>query len=81
MLESACIIVGTNGFVWYSPSVSDNGEYILLSDAQCIRQWGTSKGLAELISGPLRETVLDTPATVVLVKSQFIFAIPCKKWP
>ncbi len=27
--------------------------------AQCIRRWGTSKGLGELRNGPLKETVLD----------------------
>jgi hypothetical protein len=79
--DGACIVVGTNGFVWYAPSISRTGDYLTLKDAKCIRQWGTSQGLAELINGPLKDTKLDAPASVILSHSQFVFAIPCKVWP
>jgi hypothetical protein len=79
--KTACIIVGTAGFVWYAPTVTDHGEYMTLTKARIIRVWGTDQGLAQLIPGPRRETVLDTPGDVVLAKSAFLFAIPCKTWP
>ena len=78
--QTACIIVGTNGFVWYTPQVTDCSEYIYLKDAQIIRVWGTTHGLAQLIDGPTKDTVLDTKSEVVLNKTAFIYAIPCKKW-
>ena len=79
--DTACIIVGTNGFVWYTPKVEDRGEYIGMSQARIIRQWGTENGLAQLINGPAKTTVLDAVAAVVLSKTAFLFAIPCKTWP
>lgn len=35
-----------------------------LSKAKCIRRWGTSKGIGQLVNGPLSETVLDSAGTV-----------------
>lgn len=37
-----------------------NGNYVTLTNAKCIRKWGTSKGLGELAkNGPTSETTLD----------------------
>lgn len=79
--NTACIIVGTNGFVWYTPKVADRGDYIDMTQARIIRQWGTEHGLAQLVNGPTKSTVLDTASEVVLTKTAFLFAIPCKTWP
>lgn len=38
---------------------SRDGEMCSLDDAQVIRQWGTKKGLGELVNGPTSSTVLD----------------------
>lgn len=78
--DTACIIVGTNGFVWYTPKVEDRGEYIDMTQARIIRQWGTENGLAQLVNGPTKTTVLDTASEVILSKAAFLFAIPCKTW-
>jgi hypothetical protein len=77
---TASIIVGTNGFVWYAPSVVDNGEYIHMTSARVIRLWGTLDGLAQLVNGPTKQTQLDSASDVVLAKTAFLFAIPCKDW-
>ena len=37
---------------------------VILTDARCIRRWGTTKGLGELVNGPTRETALDPAGTV-----------------
>lgn len=78
--DTACIIVGTNGFVWYTPKVEDHGEYISMTQAQIIRQWGTENGLAQLINGPTKNTTLDTASEVILSKTTFLYAIPSKTW-
>jgi hypothetical protein len=74
------IIVGTSGFVWYTPKTTDMGDYIHLKSARIIRQWGTTNGLAELVDGPTKQTQLDSASDVVLAKTAFLFAIPCKDW-
>lgn len=77
---TACIVVGNNGFAWYAPQVRDEGSHLYLTNARIIRDWGTTKGLAELVTGPTPSTVLDCASDVVLAPAAFIFAIPCKTW-
>ena len=57
------IAVLDRGFV-YVGRVSYEGDFLILSNAKNIRKWGTTKGLGELVNGPLAETALDTVGTV-----------------
>jgi len=41
-----------------------NGNDCKLHNASCIRIWGTTKGLGELIEGPTSSTKLDPSGTV-----------------
>lgn len=41
-----------------------NGDARELRRASVIRRWGTTKGLGELVSGPLSSTVLDPCGSV-----------------
>lgn len=43
---------------------SKEGTDCKLENASCIRQWGTTKGLGELVSGPTKTTLLDASGTV-----------------
>ena len=43
---------------------SKTGSDCVLENASCIRQWGTTKGLGELVNGPTPKTVLDDASTV-----------------
>lgn len=52
------IIIGQRGWVWVG-RVTKTGSEIKITSAKCIRQWGTSRGLGELVDGPLRGTQLD----------------------
>ena len=59
------IVVLQRGWVYvglYSKDVK--GGECVLQNASCIRRWGTSKGLGELVKGPLPNTVLDAAGTV-----------------
>jgi hypothetical protein len=64
------IIIGQRGWVWvgkYSRArerADDMYGYVTISEAYCIRTWGTSKGLGELCEGPTSETVVDPVGTV-----------------
>lgn len=79
-VQGSAIVVGTNGFVWYAESVTETDSHLFLTNAKIIRNWGTTKGLAELVNGPTSSTVLDTQSDVVLNRQAFVFLIPCKTW-
>ena len=57
------IAVLDRGFV-YVGRVEHTDSGITLRNAKCIRRWGTTKGLGELVNGPLKDTLLDTVGTV-----------------
>lgn len=59
------IVIGQRGWVWVG-RVARSEQSVELTDAKCIRRWGTSKGLGELASGPLSNTVLDPAGTLKL---------------
>lgn len=66
------IVVADQGWVFVG-IVSDgkstlNEEGVLMENAKCIRVWGTSWGLGQLINGPTENTILD-PMGCVKVKS------------
>ena len=57
------IVVADRGFV-YVGRMKETEQFITLYNAKNIRQWGTTKGLGELINGPLPNTKLDSVGTV-----------------
>lgn len=58
------IVVLQRGWVYVGNfSRGEKGECVL-ENASCIRRWGTSRGLGELVKGPLSNTVLDAAGTV-----------------
>ena len=57
------IVVADRGFV-YVGSVEEFDGFVKLTRASNIRAWGTSKGLGELVGGPLTGTKLDKVGVV-----------------
>ena len=57
------IVVLDRGFV-YVGQVLQEDDFYVIKNAKNIRQWGTTKGLGELVSGPLANTKLDNVGTV-----------------
>jgi hypothetical protein len=45
-----------------------------------IRRWGTTKGLGELVNGPLEDTVLDPAGIVRAHKLAVVMQIECPAW-
>lgn len=56
------IVIVDRGFV-YVGRVEMTGDMLIVRSAQNIRKWGTSRGLGELVSGPLVNTILDPVGT------------------
>ena len=59
------IVIGQRGWVWIGHLEAD-GDAVTLTNARCIRKWGTTKGLGELVDGPTEQTFLDPAGTVRL---------------
>ena len=57
------IVVLDRGFV-YVGHVSFDGDFVVVHDARNIRCWGTTKGLGELVTGPLQKTIIDAVGVV-----------------
>ncbi len=69
-MEKKCVLTGfaivvlDRGFV-YVGDTEIKEDWCIITNAQNIRYWGTSKGLGELVlNGPLKDTKLDMVGTV-----------------
>lgn len=77
------IVIAQRGWVFVG-DVETAGEQVIITNAQCIRRWGTTKGLGELATGgPKSATVLDTMGTVRLHALAVVATLDCEasKWP
>jgi hypothetical protein len=75
------IVAIPNGFVFVG-EYAERKDSVILSSAHCIRRWGTTKGLGELVNGPTTDTILDAAGFVEVPKIQVLFSIVCSpSWP
>lgn len=66
------IVVVDNGFVHVGDcSISDG--LLCIDNCKNIRKWGTTQGLGQLISGPLKETTADDCGTVLVPLARVVF--------
>jgi hypothetical protein len=68
------IAVVDNGFVYHG-DFSTDGEFYLISHAENIRVWGTTRGLGELRSGKTAKTVVDECGEVLIPKARLCHLI------
>lgn len=75
------ILIGQRGWVWVGYYIK-TGSRVTLGKAKCIRKWGTTKGLGELVNGPLSSTTLDDAGSVEMHELAVIATLQCdaKKW-
>lgn len=75
------IVLLQRGWVFVG-NYSKVGQECKLENAKCIRQWGTTKGLGELVNGPTSKTVLDDAGIVRFHEMTVIATIDCEesKW-
>jgi len=73
------IVVVDNGFVYVGDCFWD-GDFLRIEQAENIRRWGTTKGLGELINGPLKDTQHDPAGTVLVPKYRVTLFLHCHKW-
>lgn len=71
-------------FVGRAEITDKNGGFLLLSNASCIRYWGTSRGIGELaLEGPKSGTKLDPAGSLAVPTSSVIAMIDAVEsaWP
>lgn len=76
------IVIAQRGWVFVG-DVARSGDDVTINQAQCIRRWGTTKGLGELAKkGPQPNTVLDDMGTVRLHALAVVASLDCEaeKW-
>jgi len=77
------IVVLQRGWV-YIGRLERNGNDCKLHNAYCIRVWGTTKGLAELVNGVTSSTKIDKCDGVVefdWLTTIFTITVNAKSWP
>lgn len=82
-MSSLKIVVLERGFV-YIGHAAISGAVITIANAQCIRRWGTERGLGQLaLGGKQVNTRLDPAGSVAAPLSAVIHTIDCDeaKWP
>lgn len=73
-----CLVVAQAGHVWVAHSVHVDRHFYHLGTARIIREWGTDRGLNQLVNGPTKNSKLDAPAPVVSIPHHALIAlIPC----
>ena len=55
------------------------GSDCKLENAYCIRQWGTTKGIGELVNGPTSKTLLDPTPVVNFHEMTVVALIDCNE--
>jgi hypothetical protein len=77
------IVVLDRGFVYVGHvSFNHDNQLITITNAKNIRIWGTTKGLGQLVHGPLKDTKLDVTGTVHFPEKALIHLIDVEqsKW-
>lgn len=78
------IVIAQRGWVFVG-EVERSGDDVIITNAKCIRRWGTTSGLGQLAAnGPQKATVLDDMGTVRLHQLAVVASIDCdeaRKWP
>lgn len=73
------IVVLDRGYV-YAGTTSIEGDMVTISSAKNIRRWGTTKGLGELVNGPIvGKTVADNAGEVTAPLKAVIHFIKCNQ--
>ena len=71
------IVVATQGFVFIG-TYEERPGYARLTNALCIRKWGTTAGLGQIaVHGPTSETVLDYAGIIDFPMTSVVAVLHC----
>ncbi len=75
------MVIADRGHVWVG-KVTTDADWAHIEGGRIIRLWGTTKGLNELVKGPLSGTKVDSPADLKVSRKAIIAIVPveAEKW-
>lgn len=73
------IVAADAGFVYVGDCFWD-GDFLRIENAKNIRVWGTTRGLGELVNGPLGQTVYDSAGTCLIPKGRVVLFLQAEGW-
>jgi len=69
------VIVDNRGLTFVGRcDLSGDNEQIVIENARCIIQWGTTQHLAQLAEGPTKDTVLGMANNVIVFRRNLVAA-------
>lgn len=78
-----CIAILDRGWVFVG-RVTEQPSAVRIEGADCVRRWGTERGIGQLaLNGPTRETKLDPAGTVTVPRTSVVALIDAAEasWP
>ncbi len=78
-----CIAILDRGWVFVG-RVTEQPSAVRIEGADCVRRWGTERGIGQLaLKGPTRETKLDPAGTVTVPRTSVVALIDAAEasWP
>lgn len=78
-----CIAILDRGWVFVGRVTEQPGS-VSIENADCVRRWGTTRGIGQLATeGPTKNTVLDQAGTVTVPRSSVVALIDAVEasWP
>lgn len=78
-----CIAILDRGWVFVGRVTEQPGS-VSIDHADCVRRWGTKRGIGQLaLNGPTRETKLDPAGTVTVPRTAIVALIDAVEasWP
>lgn len=78
-MKNAKIFICRSGWVFVGniEGYYPDENWYNLTKASVIRRWGTTKGIGELVNGPLKGTVLDPIGDITINSAHVIGIIQC----
>ena len=69
------IVVANQGWVFVGNVSEVNEAGMLMDNSHCIRVWGTSRGLGQLVNGPTEKTILDPMGSLRVKNVNVLFTM------
>ena len=74
------IIIADKGFVFVGSCRDNDDGSVTITNAKCLRRWGTTAGLGQLLDGPTKDTIADPYGTVRTTPVASLACTPGTKW-
>ena len=78
--DQYALVAGSEGWIFFGFVHFEDDNTLSMAEGWCLRNWGTSKGLGELMGGPTSETAIDYYGEVKFFNPVFIMKVDGDSW-